>query len=259
METIILSSWIRPPRLVLDLWEVDTRLAKKSLKLSNPYIKEVRIGQYPGKVRLVFDSVKSPLAPYEINRLEDRIVVSFGNVRHPPEDQIAVQEKAQPVESLPQEKQEIVEPPKGKERAARPQASAPSAGHPRSLTGIDFKQLDEKSRIIISLSGESKLESLPHLEENSGRRSEECDRPKRLRRSLDTSEFKSAVESIQLQNIRRGRNNDTRILAELRDEVPYATSQEGTTFFIDFENPKAMEVKETPAPPPRKRKVLPRR
>ena len=45
------------------------------------------------KLRLVFDSLKSPLPPYQINRVEDRIVVSIGNVPQIPGPQIAVQEK----------------------------------------------------------------------------------------------------------------------------------------------------------------------
>ena len=67
--------------------------------------------------------------------------------------------------------------------------------------------------------------------------------PKYLQRDLDTSEFKSAVQSIQLQNIKRGKTNDARILVKLREEVPYETSREGKTLFIDIENPKAIDAK----------------
>ncbi len=50
-----------PPRLVLDLWGVDTR--KSSFTVKNPLVKAVRIGHYPGKLRLVFDSQKPQLLP----------------------------------------------------------------------------------------------------------------------------------------------------------------------------------------------------
>ena len=40
-----------PPRLVLDIWGVDTR--KNSFKVKNPLVKGVRIGRYQDKLRLV--------------------------------------------------------------------------------------------------------------------------------------------------------------------------------------------------------------
>ena len=223
-----------PPRLVIDLLEMDTRLGKKRLKLENPYVKDVRIGKYPDKLRLVFDSAKPQLPPYQVNRLEDRIVVSFGNVPQSTGPQIAIQEKA---------------PASG----GSPNPPPPPSG-PRSLTGIDFKQLDDRSRIIISVSGESQIESSLVSKKTLAIDLKNVVIPKRFLRSLDTGEFKSAVQSVQLQNIKRGKNSDARILVKLREEVPYTTTREGNSFLVDVENPKAQEAKatppSTPSPPP---------
>ena len=82
-----------PARLVLDIWQVDTRHPQRSIKIKNPFIKEVRIGHHPGKLRLVFDSQKPPLPTYQINRIDDKLIVSIGNVPQPSEPQILVQEK----------------------------------------------------------------------------------------------------------------------------------------------------------------------
>src|SRR3972149_5666778 len=81
-----------PPRLVLDIWGVDTR--KTSFKVKNPLIKGVRIGHYPDKLRLVFDSQKPQLPPYQVNRIDDKLLVSLGNIPQPSEPQIYIQEKA---------------------------------------------------------------------------------------------------------------------------------------------------------------------
>jgi len=81
-----------PPRLVLDLWGVDTR--KSSFKVKNPLIKAVRIGHYPEKLRLVFDAQKSQLPPYQVNRIDDKLMVSLGNIPQPYEPQIFVQGKS---------------------------------------------------------------------------------------------------------------------------------------------------------------------
>ena len=59
-----------PPRLVIDIWDVNTKSLKKKIKLPNPYIKEIRVGQYNDKLRLVFDGSRSQWPPaYQIDRL----------------------------------------------------------------------------------------------------------------------------------------------------------------------------------------------
>src|SRR4030042_2260666 len=74
-----------PARLVLDIWGVGSRYPQKSLKIKSHFVKEVRIGKHPDKLRLVFDSLKPQLPPYQINRIEDKLIVSVGNVPQPSE------------------------------------------------------------------------------------------------------------------------------------------------------------------------------
>ena len=128
-----------PPRLVLDIWGLDTR--KSSFKVKNPLIKGVRVGHYPDKLRLVFDSQKPQLPPYQVNRIDDKLIISLGNIPQPSEPQIYIQEKS--AKESP---------------AASPTVQAesrPKPGKPSALTGIDFKQMDDKSRIVLSLSAEN--------------------------------------------------------------------------------------------------------
>jgi len=68
-----------PVRLVLDVKDVDTRFPRALIKNENPFIKEVRIGRHPDKVRFVFYPEGGQVPPFEINRDKDRLVVSFGN------------------------------------------------------------------------------------------------------------------------------------------------------------------------------------
>src|SRR4030042_890745 len=81
-----------PPRLVLDIWGVDSR--KNSFKVKNPLIKGVRIGHYQDKLRLVFGSQKPQIPPYQVNRIDDKLMVSLGNIPQPSEPQIYLQEKS---------------------------------------------------------------------------------------------------------------------------------------------------------------------
>ena len=234
-----------PSRLVVDLWEVDARLDKKRLKLQNAYIKDIRVGQRSDKLRLVFDSLKSPLPPYQINRLEDRLVVSFGNVPQSVEPQITPPDKAGQGGAPTKEAGGAKEPSvaSGKTAPSPADAATIPSVKPYALTGIDFKQMDDKSRIMVSATEEPQVESALISKKILAVTVKNSTVPKHLQRDLDTSAFKSAVQSVQLQNIKRGKANDVRILVKLREEMPYETTKEGKTLFIDIQNPKEPEPK----------------
>ena len=208
-----------PARLVLDLWQVDTRYPQKAIKTKNPFIKMVRIGHHPDKLRLVFDSVKPQLPPYQINRIENKLIVSIGNVPQPSEPQILLPEKAAG-EGGP--------PPKTKVQVKAP---------------IDFKQMDNKSRIVVTLTGEPKFESYTVSKNAIVVDIKNAFVPKHLQRGLDTSQFESAVDYVNIQNVKTGKVNDVRILIKLKEEAPFETVQEGKILFIDIVKPKKIEAK----------------
>ena len=227
-----------PARLVLDIWGVGSRYQKKSLKMKNPFVKEVRIGQHPDKVRLVFDSTKSKLPPYQINRIDDKLIVSVGNVPQPSEPQILIEEK----------------PPVAK-------APSPSEGTAKrvktgALTEIIFKQMDHKSRVVVTLTEEPKFESYPISKNVIAVDIKNTSVPKHLQRGLDTSEFESGVNYIQIQNIKAGKTNDVRISIKLREEVPFETTTEGKTLYIDIEKPKKIEAKLETVPEAKKEEAV---
>ena len=227
-----------PARLVLDIWGVGSRYQKKSLKMKNPFVKEVRIGQHPDKVRLVFDSTKSKLPPYQINRIDDKLIVSVGNVPQPSEPQILIEEK----------------PPVAK-------APSPSEGTAKrvktgALTEIIFKQMDHKTRVVVTLTEEPKFESYPISKNVITVDIKNTYVPKRLQRGLDTSEFESGVNNIQIQNIKAGKINDVRISIKLREEVPFETTTEGKVLYIDIEKPKKIEAKLETVPEAKKEETV---
>jgi type IV pilus assembly protein PilQ len=228
-----------PPRLVLDIWEVESH--KNSFKVKNPFIKGVRIGHYSDKLRLVFDSQKPQLPPYQVNRIEDKLIVSLGNIPQPSEPQIYVQGKSA------KESPAII--PKVQAE------SRPKPGKPSTLTSIDFKQMDDKSRIVLSLSTE-----VPQFESSTPSKNmiaidvKNAFVPKHLLRGLDTSAFESIVNYIDLKNVKVGKTNGIRVLVKLGEETPYETTQEGKEIFIDIkEKPKKIEAKGE-APPPEVKK-----
>ena len=233
-----------PPRLVLDIWEVDTRSPQKSIKIKNPFIKEVRIGHHPGKLRLVFDSQKPLLPPYQINRIDDNLIVSIGNVPQPSEPQILLQEK--PTETISSSgggvKEGVPGPPKA-QLTASPVSGRLGKIRPNALTQMDFKQMDGKSRIVVGLTGEPRFESRMVSKKLIAVDIKNASIPKHLLRGMNTSKFESAVKRIHLQNVKVGKTNDARILIELKEEVPFETTNEGKILFIDVEKPKSIEAR----------------
>ncbi len=219
-----------PQRLVLDIWGVDTKYPKKAIDIQNPFVKKIRIGRYPDKLRLVFESPTTNLPYYQINRMNDKLIVSFGDVPQPSEPQIVLQEKA------------LVSPVVQSKVAPKP-AAPTKAEKPTVLKEINFKQMDDKSKIVLALTEEAKFESSKISEKVIAVDIKNAFLPKHLQRGLDTSGFDSAVKYIDPKNVQKGKANDVRILITLKEEVPFETNKEGKTLFIDIEKPKKIVAK----------------
>lgn len=243
-----------PPRLVLDIWEVGTQYPKKSIRVSNPFIKEVRIGQHQDKLRLVFDSSKPQLPAYQVNRIDDKLVVSVGNVPQPSEPQILLQEKGSERLAVPKLQLASSTSPTVKEKTSTPSTEVPARPVKAkiALKETDFKQINDKSRIVLSLSGDPQFETYRVSEKVIAIDIKNAFAPKHLQRGMNTSEFDSAVNHIDIKNVK----NDIRILFKLREETPYETTKEGNTLFFDIQKPKKIVTKlEAPTPPPQKEEV----
>lgn len=230
-----------PARLVVDLWGVESRYPKKSIKMDNAFVKAIRFGQYPDKLRLVFDSSKPTLPPYQINRIDDKLMVSLGNVPQPSGPQISMEGK-----------------PKGETPAptiAKGSSVAEGAtkkAKTNTLTEINFKQMDHKSRIVVMLTDEPKFESYSLSKNIIAVDVKNAYVPKHLQRGLDTSEFESGIQSIHIQNVKAEKATDVRISIKMKEELPFETSIEGNSLFIDIEKPKKMEAKVEAPPEPKK-------
>jgi type IV pilus assembly protein PilQ len=245
-----------PPRLVLDILEVGSRYPKKSVKIKNSFIKKVRIGRHPDKLRLVFDSLKPHLPLYQINRIDDKLIVSFGNVPQPSGPQILLEEKTVEESSAPKMQKVSAVPPTVQGMPVPVSGGLAKTAKASTLTTIDFKQMDDKSRIVVRLTEEPKFETHTISKKMIAIDIQNAFVPKHLQKGLDTSEFESAVSYIDLQNIKAGDTNDVRISIKLREEVPFEASLEGKTLFIDFEKPKKIVTEVKPLPPPEKKEMI---
>ena len=68
-----------PPRLVLDLFGVQSTKVKDVMIPDGPWVRRIRVGLHSNRVRVVFDLIHSPKAevPYQVTLDHSRLVVSF--------------------------------------------------------------------------------------------------------------------------------------------------------------------------------------
>ena len=214
-----------PPRLVLDIWGVGTRIARKSLDIQSPFIKKVRTGKYPDKLRIVFDSRPSKLVRYHVNRMEDRMSLSFGSVPQPFEAQISLEGKLKrPVST------------------SRVQLRAP----------VEFIQFDRKSTIVLPLTGEPEFESRKPTTKSVEIDVKNGFVPEAYRKGLDTRAFECGVDSIDIKNLKSGEMSILRLSIQLREEVGFETIKEGKNLLIDIAKPKKTQFGKEPVPESKK-------
>ncbi len=187
----------KPPRLVIDVWNVKKEYPKSAVQVDHSLLKRVRLGTHPKKTRFVFDSARHQLPQFQINKVENRLVVTFG----------AVEEVPSKVAKL------------------------------GVLTGIDFKQMDHKSRVIVSTSEVASYDVFKMSETAVALDLKKMTVPETLKRALNTKAFDSAVNYVSLYNVKSETSRDVRIIIHLRERVDFEATQEGKRIFLDFQKP----------------------
>jgi type IV pilus assembly protein PilQ len=238
----------KPTRLVIDLWKIKRKFGKKMVAINSPYLKMVRLGDYPQKVRVVLDIPLKTLPSHRVDRMGNRLVIVLGKKE-------AVAEAVPPElqKEVAKEKEEIAKE-EAKVSPALPTKAMPITGE---VTGIDFKQLEDKSRIIISTSAKAPY----HVEEGPDNtvlvEVQGMTAPPKVRRPLDTHEFTSPILMITPINVVVGTKKGTQVVVKLRKMVAYEAKQENDRIYIDFdrtaefkgEKPKPTEVVTVKKPP----------
>jgi type IV pilus assembly protein PilQ len=205
----------KPTRLVIDLWKIKRKFGKKTVSVNSPFLIQVRLGDYPQKVRVVLDFAATIPPSYRVDRIGNMLVVALGN-----KDAVA--------KAFPQVPEIEVAAKEGK-------VSPPVLAKPGEIIGIDFKQLENVSRIIISTATK-----IPY-QVNKGPKNtvvlvvQGMTIPTKLKRPLDTHEFLSPVVTITPANVTLGSNKGAQVVVQLRKMVAYNANQEDDKIYLDFE------------------------
>ena len=237
-----------PPRLVLDLWRIKNLYPGQRIKINSQGIKQVRLGQHPDKLRLVFDGVGASLPSYRIEKKEDRLVLLFSTeveLVGPPAPPLAV-----PISEIPPTPEETAPAAELPEEALPPVAPPPEVTPelPR-IIGVDFKYTQPASKIIIKASEPVKYEKYENPEDLIfSVVIKEAKLAPELERSLDTTEFQSPVNLVSSF---QATEQDVNIVINLNRWLEPEIKAEGNQLEISFPNPSAQIVppaEEMPAP-----------
>ncbi len=253
-----------PSRIVIDIWGVDNSLGKDFVSLKNKYIKAVRIGNYPDKVRLVFDTGRRiPL--HAIRKSGDYIVMTVGEgaarMASLNSTQVdAVIKTAAPaalrVASLENGVSKIARRSEGalpasdspkvaanEENPVAKETPASPASEEKTLNveGVDFKKVDERGRLTIRGSG--KLDYTVKDTEDGQTvifdikgATISAD----LSRTLDASKLHTGVLTISSYQESSGAVKNVRVLVKLKEKIDYDVNEVNGALNVDFKTPASM-------------------
>ena len=236
-----------PSRLVVDIYGLKPAFKTRTFSADAGF-KQLRVGTYNDKTRLVFDATDNALPEHLVEGRNTNILVSWGGGQAGA-SKAAVAEK--PAVSAKQEKVKAAPVVSEKPVAAPGVAKSKST----SVEAIDFINENGRSVIAVTLSGPAKV--LGPVEEGNLVRFEIVNSSisRALRRTIDASAFPSAVTSVTPYTITDGDHGNVRIAVNLKGSVAYALEQEGTMVRLTVDDaayaeqaPPAVSQLEVPAP-----------
>jgi len=198
-----------PARLVVDVYGLKPAFKERVFPAGKGF-KQIRLGIYGDKTRLVFDGSGAKLPQHNVESRDADILVTWG------EEATANVEEQTP---------EMVA-----EKVAEPVAKKvlmPAKG-PAAVEAIDFNNEDGRSVIAVTLSNPAKVTG-PIAEGNLVRfEIVDSSLSRALRRKIDASAFPSAVTSVTPYTVTDGDHQNVRIAVNLKGQVSYALEEDGS-------------------------------
>lgn len=205
----------KPQRLVVDIYNVKNSLSVKSVPINSLGVENARIGTYPDKVRVVFDSLKAVFPAFTLEKMDDGLLVRLAGQEAAVADASPASTVVKPVTA----------------------ASAIAVKGISAVDSLDFQVIDGVSRIAVTLSGECQVSGPTKTSDGLALSFSGCHLPKRLQRPFDTSAFASVVKNITPYQVRSKGRYDTKILVSMRESAPATLKKEGSVYLLDITNP----------------------
>ncbi|AJE02903.1 type IV pilus secretin PilQ [Geobacter pickeringii] len=223
----------KPDRLVVDVLGAKSGIASKILPLNRLGVGTARIGAYPDKVRVVFDSARGPLQQLTVEKSGSGLKI--------------VPAGARTGQAPPSVAEEAVAPSKpAQEEAAPSVAKQPEIKHAAmressAVESIDFKVDDGVSRLLVSVSGGCDAEKPAKTADGLAVTLKNCTLPTKWQRFLDTSAFASTVVRVTPYQVKTKGRSDVKIQLKMRQSAPFELSRSGKQITLALKNPADLE------------------
>ena len=253
-----------PARLVVDVYGLKPVFKERLFPAGNGF-KQIRLGTYSDKTRLVFDASGTDLPQHNVKGRGTDVLVTWGEVT----TAVAEEKTAMPADTVPElnadpaDESVVLETPKETEQnSPAMQTENPVVENlPMQTTGpavveaIDFNNEDGRSMIAVTLSNPAKVTG--PVAEGDLVRFEIVDSSisRALRRKIDASAFPSAVISVTPYTVTEGDHQNVRIAVNLKGQVAYALEEDGANIRLVIDDgayaepiPPAVSTVEVVAP-----------
>jgi type IV pilus assembly protein PilQ len=220
VDTFSAFKLTNPGRLVIDMTGIRNGIAAKTVAINKFGIGQARLGNYPDKVRVVFDASKVSLPAHQVIKSAHGLKIVFVKAAIATDGKGARKPAAESAKSPVEAK-----------IAIKPEASA--------IQAIDFKMVDGYSQISLIVGGDCSVGKPANVAEGLSLTIKNCKVPSKFQRMIDTSAFTGVVQRITPYQVRVKQGTDARILVKLRQSVPYTLQREGNTVYWNIENPEA--------------------
>jgi len=232
----------KPERFVIDLLNAKSILPSRIVPLNSNGVSSARLGQYPDKLRVVFDPVGGAFPEVTAVQSEKGVNIVFTDTAK----KTGYVAKA-PLAAVPKEEES------GKKLSntsgsvvAKPVEKAVATQEVDNVVArvesIDFQVIEDITRISIKTTGLSDVfapEATPGFVTLNLKR---CVLPRQLQRSFESKAFQSPVLRVTPIQVRSRKGMDTKIRIAMRQSVPFEFKKEADMLYVDFKAVKTVST-----------------
>lgn len=221
----------KPERVVVDLLNAKVSMTNKLVQLNASGVSTARVGSYPDKVRVVFDSISGDLPEAAFNKTDTGLAVRFGALNNKTAAETPAQQAAQSAK-LPAQYAVSAKPAVENVGSSLKTAT--------QVAAIDFQVVDDVSRVTIKLNGSTVVEPPVKSSGVISFKLKNVQLPRNLQRSLDVHEFASPVLRITPVQIKTKSGTEVQMRIALKSNASFGLRQEADLVHLDVKHPENM-------------------
>ena len=203
-----------PPRLVIDVKAPNREVWFNQLSLKGDAFDRIRVGRHPDKIRFVLDLREEGQPQPVVETVEtDLVVLATESLDEPSTVEVASAVEESDLEPAPMGGPEV------------PLTVAKADWKPVRVKGIDYRQTDSASDVIISTDGAVPFD-VQELDDSIIVVLPGAQIPEHLQRPIDTKAFPSAILTVRPEQVGAGPTGKVVFTILLREKTPYNVFEE---------------------------------